>query len=81
MVKTELLVHLQILHRFHRIPKFYEPPIFLIPMYVANKIYQMCEDLAVSEIGCPPPDEKLKEIPEITESFNKVFDKVETEAP
>ena len=50
-------------------------------MYVANRIYEMCEDLTVHKIGCPPPDEKLKEIPEITESFKKVFDNVETEKP
>lgn len=47
----------------------------------ANKIYEMCEDLAVHKIGCPPPDEKLKEIPEITDSFKRVFDNVETEGP
>ena len=75
--KSNLVICTQILHRFHRIPKFYEPPIFLMPMYVASKIYQMCEDLAVNDIGCPSPDEKLKEIPEITEAFNRVFNKGE----
>lgn len=41
----------------------------------------MCEDLAVNEIGCPPLIEKLKNIPEIDEAFNNVFDKIQTETP
>lgn len=75
--KSNLVVCSQILHRFHRAPKFFEPPIYLIPIYVATKIYTMCQELAVNQIGCPKPDEELKEIPEVTEAFNKVFERFE----
>jgi len=75
--KSNLVVCSQILHRFHKIPKFFEPPIFLIPMFVANRIYEICEELAINELGCPTPDEEMKEIPEITAAFNKVFEKFE----
>ena len=71
--KSNLVICQQILHRFHRIPKFYEPPIFIIPIYVATEIYTMCENLAVDELGCPFPDEKIKEIPKITEAYQKIF--------
>ncbi|MDR4503719.1 MAG: DUF5677 domain-containing protein [Candidatus Scalindua sp.] len=37
--KSNLVLCAQILHRFHRVPKFYEPPIFLVPIYVATRIY------------------------------------------
>ena len=75
--KSNLVVCSQILHRFHRVPKFYEPPIFMIPIYVATQIYQMCKDLAIKKLGCPLPDEEMKEITEVTEAFKKVFDKFE----
>lgn len=75
--KSNLVLCSQILHRFHRVPKFYEPPIYLVPIYVATKIYSMCQELAVKELGCPQPDENIKEIKEVTEAFNKVFEKFE----
>lgn len=75
--KSNLVVCSQILHRFHRVPKFYEPPIYLIPIYVATQIYLMCQDLAINALGCPKPDKNIKEIEEVTEAFKKVFDKFE----
>jgi len=79
--KSNLVFCRQILHRFHRIPRFYDPPILLIPMYVATRIYQMCEDLAIHELGCPSPDEQLKEISELSEAYNKISNEVETDVP
>lgn len=75
--KSNLVLCSQILHRFHRVPKFYEPPIYLIPIYVATQIYSMCQKLAVEKLGCPAPDESLKEISKVTEAFNKAFEKFE----
>lgn len=75
--KSNLVLCSQIMHRYHRVPKFYEPPIYLVPIYVATKIYSMCQELAVNELGCPLPDENLIEIKEVTEAFNKVFEKFE----
>ncbi|MDR4503722.1 MAG: hypothetical protein MRK01_02890 [Candidatus Scalindua sp.] len=42
-----------------------------------HPIYSMCQELAENKLGCPPPDESLKEIKEVTEAFNKVSDKFE----
>ena len=75
--KSNLVLCSQILHRFHRVPKFYEPPIYLIPIYVATQIYSMSQKLAVEKLGCPAPDESLKEVSKVTEAFNKVFEKFE----
>ena len=69
--KSNLVVCSQILHRFHRVPKFYEPPIYLIPIYVATQIYLMCQDLAINALGCPKPDKNIKEVEEVTEAFKR----------
>jgi hypothetical protein len=73
--KSNLVVCSQILHRFHKVPKYYEPPMYLAPIYVATQIYNMCQKLAISEIGCPPPDQEIKEVQEIANAFNRVFQK------
>jgi len=75
--KSNLVVCSQILHRFHMVPKFYEPPIYLLSLFVAENIYMRCQKFGIEQLGFPEPDEQLKEIPEIKDAFSKRVTEVE----
>jgi len=70
--KSNLVICRQILHRFHMVPKFYEPPIYLLSLFVAERIYLRCQELGIAELKFPPPDKKLKEIPEIKQVYERI---------
>lgn len=69
--KSNLVICRQILHRFHKVPKFYEPPVYLASLFVAETIYLRAQKLAIDELGTPQPDEVLAEISEITKGIKK----------
>lgn len=50
------------LHRFHRLPNYYEPPFYINYAIVAKDIYQTCLDIAIKHLKYPEPEYKLKEI-------------------
>lgn len=69
--KSNLVVCSQILHRYHMVPKFYESPIYLMSLFVAEQIYLRCQQCAIEQLGFPKPDTQLKEISEIKDALNK----------
>lgn len=71
--KSNLVVCTQILHRFHRVPKFYEPPIYLVSLFVAEQIYLRAQKLGIEKLGFPQPDEQLSEIEEIKAAYDRHF--------
>lgn len=72
--KSNLVVCAQILHRFHKVPKFFEPPIRLLTLYVAKEIYLQAKENGVKKLGFPEPDENIDEIPEIKSAYDKVVE-------
>lgn len=69
--KSNLVVCSQILHRFHMVPKYYEPPIYLLSLFVAQQIYLRSQQLGIEKLNFPEPDTPLKDIPEIGEAWGK----------
>jgi hypothetical protein len=69
--KSNLVVCSQILHRYHMVPQFYEPPIYLMSLFIAEQIYLRCQQFAIEQLGFPKPSEELKEIPGIKEICEK----------
>jgi len=69
--KSNLVVCSQILHRFHMIPKFFEPPVYVMSIFIAEQIYLRCQQYAIDNLAFPKPDEELKEIPEIKNIVNQ----------
>lgn len=61
------------MHRFHKVPKFFEPPIRLLTLYVAKEIYLQAKENGVNKLGFPEPDEALIEIEEIKAAYDKVI--------
>jgi len=62
-IKKSNLVHCkQILHRFHRIPKFFSPPVYLDALNAAQVIYKNCLDIGLSYLNFPKPEKPLKDI-------------------
>lgn len=72
--KSNLVICTQILHRYHKMPKFFEPPIFLMSIYVAERIYERCLKLGKEKLGFPEPDEQLKKVRHIEEAVKQVSD-------
>lgn len=69
--KSNLVICRQTLHRFHRIPKFYEPPVYLGALTAADSIYLMAKEIAVQKLGFPKPDETLLEISEVKKAMQE----------
>ena len=44
------------LHRFHRLPSFSEPPVYLNAMIAAQELLEACIEAGVSSLGFPKPD-------------------------
>lgn len=62
-IKKSNLVHCkQILHRFHRIPKFFSPPVYLDALSAAQIIYKSCLGMGLSYLNFPKPEKPLKDI-------------------
>lgn len=78
--KSNLVVCAQILHRFHKVPKFFEPPIRLLTLYVAKEIYLQAKENGVNKLGFPEPDEALDEIEEIKAAYEKVIREYQKES-
>jgi len=61
--KSTFLVHCkQILHRYHRIPKFFSPPVYLDALNAVQFIYKNCLDIGLSYLNFPKPEKPLKDI-------------------
>jgi len=59
-IKKSNLVHCtQILHRFHRIPRFFVPPIYFNTLKVAQDIYRSCLEVGLKYLNFPKPDKTL----------------------
>ena len=53
------------------VPKFYEPPIYVMSIFIAEQIYLRCQQFAMDKLEFPKPDEEIKEIPEIKDIVNQ----------
>lgn len=53
----------EILHRFHRLPTFAEPPMFVGTALVAQEILEECIRIGVQVLSYPEPTEHLEQIP------------------
>ncbi len=51
------------LHRYHRIPGIYEPPIFLETLVACQEIYEQCLGLGKGHLGFPLVEDALTPIP------------------
>lgn len=69
--KSNLVICRQILHRFHKIPKFYYPPIYLGALAAADSIYLKAKEIAIKKLGFPEPDETLSEISEVKDAMQE----------
>ncbi len=60
--KSSLVRCNQPLHRFHRVPQFYEPPLFVNMMIAAQRIYFKCIELGISNLQFPVMNNHLKDV-------------------
>lgn len=47
------------LHRFHRLPSYSEPPVYLNAMIAAQDLFESCIEAGVTSLGFPAPDRPL----------------------
>lgn len=73
LAKSNLVVCTQILHRFHKIPKFFDPPAYLVSLDIAQRIYFKCLNIGIELLKFPKFEETLKEIDAIKEAVNQVL--------
>lgn len=57
----------QPLHRFHRMPHYFEPPLFVDTIVAGQKIYLLCTDIGVDNLHFPKLSVGLKEPTSIVE--------------
>ncbi len=43
------------LHRYHRLPSYTDPPVFLDTVMLAQEVYEQCLSVGVKELGYPKP--------------------------
>lgn len=48
------------LHRFHRLPTYLEPPLFLETMVVAQELFRECLQTGIEKLAYPPLDDPLE---------------------
>ena len=77
--KSNLVFCRQALHRFHKIPKFYEPPVYLGALAAADSMYLMANEIAIKELGFPKSDEELSEIKEVQDAIKEGLKKLKKE--
>ncbi|MFY9728718.1 MAG: hypothetical protein WB579_10080 [Bryobacteraceae bacterium] len=53
LVEGELTRCVQPLHRFHRLPGYFEPPAYLNTILAAQEFYEDCLDVGVTALGFP----------------------------
>jgi hypothetical protein len=53
----------EVLHRFHRLPTYTEPPVFVNTVAAAQDLYMHCVDVGVQKLGYPSPQ---RELPRLT---------------
>ncbi len=59
-VKRINLVHCaEVLHRFHRLPSYVEPPLFVDVVDTATQLFLECVELAENELGFPSMGQRL----------------------
>jgi hypothetical protein len=51
------------LHRFHRLPSYVEPPLYLETMVVMQALFENCVEVGVEVLSFPPLEPPLKAIP------------------
>jgi hypothetical protein len=62
-IKKSNLVYCRMsLHRFHRMPSVFEPPLYLNPIRIISEIYLKCHEVGAKILGFPKIDEELREI-------------------
>lgn len=60
--KTNLVYCEQALHRYHKMPSFVEPPLFLNQVNFVQEIYLRCLDIGQKHLSFPKLDQPLTEI-------------------
>lgn len=50
------------LHRFHRIPQYFEPPLFVNTIEAIQGIYKVCIDVGIEHIGFPVIKDEIENI-------------------
>jgi hypothetical protein len=50
---------LEVLHRFHRLPTYTEPPVFVNIVATTQELYRHCVDIGVQKLGYPSPQREL----------------------
>lgn len=53
----------EFLHRFHRLPSYLEPPVFLGYISAAQGMFQDCLEMSVNKLGYPPIEEPMEPLP------------------
>lgn len=71
--KSNMVLCTQIMHRYHYVPKYFDPPMYYAPIHIATEIIKKCRDLAIEKLNCPPPEEELKDIPEISKVVETII--------
>ncbi|HDH43930.1 MAG TPA: hypothetical protein ENG66_00780 [Thermococcus sp.] len=57
------------LHRFHRLPSYAEPPLYVHVMLVAQALLRECITIGVKELNYPLPEVDFPSIPGAAEIF------------
>jgi hypothetical protein len=52
----------QPLHRFHRLPGYFEPPAYLDTIQAAQEFYEKCRDVGVDALGFPRPTKPFQSL-------------------
>jgi hypothetical protein len=50
------------LHRFHRLPAFAEPPVYVNAMLAAQSLFETCVSAGIEHLGFPPFQPKLSDV-------------------
>lgn len=53
----------ELLHRFHRLPSYMEPPVFLGFISAAQGMFQDCIEMSISQLGYPTIEEPVEPFP------------------
>jgi hypothetical protein len=56
---SNLSICAEVLHHFHRLPKFTEPPVFVNTVVAAQELYAHCVGVGIEKLGYPPTIEML----------------------
>jgi len=60
--KSNLVRCIQPLHRFHRMPQYYEPPLFVYTIDAVQHIYLKCVEIGMQRLKFPDIKDSLEEV-------------------